>query len=187
LARNLHRPRRPPCSDRAPSRRRTPPTLDTIAASLVALIAALLPTSGRAWFLATSISSNQEKELIFLFVVLPFLVAGLVIAFVSWRSSHGPPPVRTSVILAEGQPAEAEVLAVKPLGSFLEVRPMVRFSLRVRPGGGEESFELEVVQSLPRGAFREIHTGDVVEVRLTADHTAGAIVWGWPPANTSSY
>jgi hypothetical protein len=115
-------------------------------------------------------------------VVLPFLVAGLVIAYVSWRSSHGPPPVRTSVILAEGQPAEGEVLAVRALGSFLEVRPMVRFSLRVRPGGGEEPFELEVVQSLPRGAVRDIHKGDVVEVRLTPDHTAGAIVWGMPPA-----
>ena len=130
--------------------------------------------------LATTLSSNQTKELVFLFVVLPFLVAGLVIAFVSWRSSGGPPPVRTSTILSEGQPAEGEVLAVKPLGSFLEVRPMIRFSLRVRARDDEEPFELEVVQSLPRGAAREIHAGDVVEVRLTPDHSAGAIVWSWP-------
>ncbi len=114
-------------------------------------------------------------------MVLPFLVAGAVIAFVAWRSKGKPAPIRTSTILAEGQPAEAEVLSVKPLGSFLEVRPMVRFLLRVR-SGGDEPFDLEVIQSLPRSAMREFHTGDVIEVRLTADRSAGAVVWGWPTA-----
>jgi hypothetical protein len=126
--------------------------------------------------LATSLSSSQSQELIFLFVVLPFLVAGAVIAFVSWRWKGKPAPVRTSAILADGEPAEAEVLSVRPLGSFLEVRPMVRFALRVR-AASEEPFELEVIQSLPRGVMREFHPGDVVAVRLTADHSAGAVVW----------
>lgn len=130
--------------------------------------------------LATTLSSNQSKELLFLFVVLPFLVAGAVIAFVSWRSKNKPAPIRTSTILAEGQPAEAEVLSVRSLASsFLEVRPMVRFLLRVQ-AGGDEPFDLEVVQSLPRAAVREFHAGDVIEVRVTPDHSAGAVVWGWP-------
>jgi hypothetical protein len=124
---------------------------------------------------------TQGQALVLLFFVLPFLVAGVVIALVAWRSSGGPAPVRTSAILAGGQPAEAEVLALKPLGTILDMRPMVRFSLRVNPGPNEEPFELVVVQSLPRAAAREIRPGDVVEVRLTADHSAGAVVWGGPP------
>ena len=125
---------------------------------------------------ATSLSSSQTQELLFLFVVLPFLVAGAVIAFVRWRWSGKPAPVRTSTILAEGEPAEAEVLSVKPLGSFLEVRPMVKFALRVR-AASKEPFDLEVIQSLPRAVLREFRAGDVIDVRLTADHSAGAVVW----------
>jgi hypothetical protein len=123
---------------------------------------------------------TQIQALIALFVLLPFVVAAGVIAFVSWRWKGRPPPVRTSTILAEGYAAEAEVLAVKTLGGFLDMRPMVRFSLRVTAGPGEAPFELEVVQSLPRDAVREIRAGDVVEVRLTADRSAGAVVWGGP-------
>jgi hypothetical protein len=115
-----------------------------------------------------------------LFVLLPIPVAAVVIAFVVWRSSGDPPPVRTSVILAEGEPAQAEVLAVRALGGPLDIRPMVRFSLRVSSGPDGPPFELEVVQSLPRGAIRQVHAGDVVEVRVTADRSAGAVVWGGP-------
>ncbi|HEY3811520.1 MAG TPA: hypothetical protein VGL49_08800 [Acidimicrobiales bacterium] len=111
--------------------------------------------------------------------MLPFVVAGPVIAFVSWRSSGTPPPVRTSTILAEGDPAEGEVLSVKLLGTFLDMRPMVRFSLRVHVDG-ESAFDLEVVQSLPRGVARDYHTGDLVELRLTHDRSAGAVVWVGP-------
>jgi hypothetical protein len=124
---------------------------------------------------------TQGQALVLLFFVLPFLVAGVVIALVSWRSSGGPTPIRTSTILATGQPAEAEVLAVKAMGTIVDMRPMVRFSLRVKTGPDEEPFELQVVQSLPRAAIRDIRPGDVVEVRLTADRSAGAVVWGAPP------
>jgi hypothetical protein len=125
---------------------------------------------------------TQTQALLVLFVLLPFPVAAAVIAFVAWRSSGDPPPVRTSVILAEGDPATAEVRSIKALGGLLDLRPMVRFSLWVDLGPDESPFELEVVQSLPRGAAREIHPGDLVEVRVTADRAAGAIVWGGPPA-----
>jgi hypothetical protein len=119
--------------------------------------------------------------LVLLFVVLPFLIAPLVIAFVAWRSSGQPKPIRTSVILAEGQPAEGEVLSIKPLGTIIDMRPMVRFSLRISAGRDEAPFELEITQSFPRSLVREFRVGDVVDVRVTADRSAGAIVWGGPP------
>jgi hypothetical protein len=119
--------------------------------------------------------------LLVLFVLLPFAVAGLVIPFVAWRSSGNPPPVRISEILAHGQPGEGEVVSVKALGGVLDMRPMVRFVLRVSVAIDEDPFELEVIQSLPRGVVREIRPGDVLEVRLTADRSAGAVVWGGPP------
>ncbi len=127
------------------------------------------------------LGATQTQALVVLFVLLPFPVAGAVIAFVSWRSSSDPPPVRTSVILADGHRAQAEVLSVKALGGFFDLRPMVRFSLRVSAGPDDAPYDLEVIQSLPRGAAWEIHPGDVVEVRVTADRSAGAVVWGAPP------
>lgn len=64
------------------------------------------------------------------------------------------------------------------LGGFLDPRPMVRFVLLVTANPTEEPFKLEVVQSLPRGATREFRIGDVVEIRLTPDRSAGAVLWG---------
>src|ERR1700730_9782588 len=80
------------------------PTLGCIATFLAA------PPAPRH---TSSLGSGQSKELLFLFLVLPFLVAGVVIAFVAWRSSGGPRPVLTSEILAGGLPAQAEILSVK--------------------------------------------------------------------------
>jgi hypothetical protein len=131
---------------------------------------------------AALVAATQAVELLLLFVVLPFIVAALVIAFVSWRSGDGIPPVRTSEILASGVPGEAEVICVKAMGGFLDVRPMVRIDLRVRADGGA-SFDLEVTQSIPRAVLRELSAGDVVEVRLTADHSAGAVVLGGLPSD----
>jgi hypothetical protein len=122
------------------------------------------------------LATTQALDLLLLFVVLPFVVAGLVIAFVSWRADGGAPPVRTSNILATGVVGEAEVVTVKPMGGILDGRPMVRIGLRVRAGTGAP-FDLEVTQSIPRAVLRGLHTGDVVEVRLTADHSAGAVVF----------
>lgn len=155
---------------------------------------------------------SQGLVLVVLFVVLPFVVAGGVIAFVSWRSGQQPAPLRTSEILRTGEPGRGEVLAVRNLGTILEVRPMVRIDLRVTPvhrptnasspdasspdagptdGGSSpamshpaapstpydgRSFEISVTQALPRAVVRGIAPGDVVEVRITADRSAAAVV-----------
>ena len=121
---------------------------------------------------------SQSEALVFLFVILPFAVAGLVVAFVSWRSSHGPAPVRTSQILAEGLPGEAKVTSVKiTTGPFMDPHPMVRIGLQVTSGFDEPPFDLNVVQSLPKDVARRLRPGDTVEVRLSPDRSAGAVVW----------
>lgn len=128
--------------------------------------------------LVSSLFGLPETEaLVILFVVLPFVLAALIVPLVMWRSSKGPKPVLTSEILAGGMAARAEVLSVRQLGGPFDVRPMLRFSLKVME---EEPFDLEVVQSLPRGAIRDFRPGDEVEVRLTADRGAGAVVWDGP-------
>jgi len=118
---------------------------------------------------------TQALALLLLFVVLPFAVAGGVIGFVSWRSKDDPPPVRTSDILATGDPGEAEVLTVKAMGGFLDARPMVRMGLRVQAGGATP-FDLEVTQSIPRSSLRDIRPGVRVEVRVTPDRSRAAVV-----------
>lgn len=120
---------------------------------------------------------NQNQALLLLFVVLPFALAALVIPFVAWRHKDDPKPILTSDILAHGVPGRAEVLSVKALGSILDMRPMVRFHLRVAGGAGEQPFELEVVQSLPRSVVPDFRPGDQVDVRVTEDRSAAAVVW----------
>ena len=131
--------------------------------------------------MAPLLGLTQAEGLVLIFVVLPFAVAAVVVPFVVWRSSRGPKPILTSEILASGIRGEAEILSMRTLGSILEVRPMVRFQLKVRPGPDEAPFDLEVVQSLPRSVISEFRSGDVVEVRFTPDRTAGAVVWGLSP------
>lgn len=124
---------------------------------------------------------SPNEALVVLFVLLPIALAAVLVPLMVWRSSRGPRPILTSEILATGLPGEAEILSVRPLGSFLEVHPMVRFVLRVVDGADSGPFELEVVQSLPRVVVGTFRPGDRVEVRFTPDHAAGAVVWGgWP-------
>ena len=128
-------------------------------------------------FLAALFGLSPTQALVVLFVVLPFAVAAVVIPFVAWRNSGGPKPVLTSDILAHGIPARAEILSVRQLGTIVDMRPMVRFVLRVTAPADGVPFELEVVQSLPRYAVRDFRPGDQVEIRITSDHAAGAVVW----------
>lgn len=120
---------------------------------------------------------SQNQALLLLFVLLPFLLAALVFPFVAWRHRDDPKPILTSEILAHGIPGRAEVLSVKALGSILDMRPMVRFQLRVGARADDQAFELEVVQSLPRGVVASFRPGDQVDVRLTPDRSAVAVVW----------
>ena len=146
------------------------PTLLAITSALPAPIASLF-------------GLPQGQALVLLFLVLPVALAVVVILFVSWRTSGDPKPVLTSEILAHGLPGEGEILSVKALGGILDIRPMVKFVLRVTAAPDEDPFELEVIQSLPRGVISEFRRGDIVEVRLTPDHSRGAVVWGiHPPA-----
>jgi hypothetical protein len=121
------------------------------------------------------VALTQVQALVILFVLLPFIVAGGVIAFVSWRSSGGPPPVRTSDILANGHEGDAEILAIRSFGGLLDTRPMIRLDLRITMGG-EPPFELQVTQSLPRPYARGLRTGDRVQVRVLADRAGAAVV-----------
>jgi hypothetical protein len=121
------------------------------------------------------VAITQVQALVVLFVVLPFVVAAGVIAFISWRSSDGPPPVRTSDILATGEPGEAEVLAIRSFGGLLDTRPMVRLDLRVTTAANP-AFDLQVTQSLPRPYARALRVGDRVEVRVLPDRSAAAVV-----------
>jgi hypothetical protein len=121
------------------------------------------------------VAITQVQALVVLFVVLPFVVAAGVIAFISWRSSDGPPPVRTSDILATGDPGEAEVLAIRSFGGLLDTRPMVRLDLRVTTAA-DPAFDLQVTQSLPRPYARALRVGDRVEVRVLPDRSAAAVV-----------
>ena len=115
--------------------------------------------------------------LLVLFVVVPFGVAAAVIWFVSWRSSKGPAPIRTSDVLRDGEAAPAEVLTLRNLGTILDVRPMVRVGLRISPSDGA-TFDLEVTQAVSRGGLRQIRVGDRVEVRYLPDRSSAALVTG---------
>ncbi|GAC1320721.1 MAG: hypothetical protein NVSMB12_20570 [Acidimicrobiales bacterium] len=115
--------------------------------------------------------------LLLLFVVLPFVVAGGVIAFISWRSGDDNAPIRTSDVLREGEPASAEVLTVRNLGTILDVRPMIRVHIRISPAVGA-AFELDVTQAVARSEVRRIRVGEQVDVRVLADRSAAALIAG---------
>ena len=121
------------------------------------------------------IALSQVQALVILFVLLPFLVAAGVIAFISWRSSGDPPPVRTSDILATGETGHAEILAIRSFGGLFDTRPMVRLDLRITPRDGDV-FDLQVTQSFPRAYARTLKPGDRVEVRVLADRAHAAVV-----------
>lgn len=123
---------------------------------------------------------SQTQALVILFLILPVVVAGILVPIMVRHNSGGTPPVLTRDVLAGGMPGEAEILSVRTLGSIVDLRPMVRFALQVTPAGGGDAFDLEVVQSLPRGVVGRFRKGDRVEVRFTPDHQHGAVVWADP-------
>ncbi len=120
-------------------------------------------------------SVSQSLALVALFVLLPIVVGGIVMALISWRAPRVPAGTRTSELLAHGEPGQAEVVAMRALGGFLDMRPMVRIQLHVHPERGED-FDLTVVQAVPRRQLDDVRPGADVVVRLTPDHSAGAVV-----------
>ena len=110
--------------------------------------------------------------LLLLFIGLPIVVAPVVIWLVARQSPELPPALRISELLEHGEPAEAELLAWKNKGPFLlDSRPMVACHISVR--GGEE---LVITQSIPRPVLNKFVKGMALDVRLSPDRTAGAIV-----------
>jgi hypothetical protein len=121
---------------------------------------------------------GTSEALVILFVLLPFVLAAIIVPLVAWRSRGSPKPVLTSDILAHGEPGRARIVAVRNMGTLVDVRPMIRFSLEVRAAGQNDSFGMEVVQAVPRSLVRDYKPGQIVDVRFTPDRTAGAIVLG---------
>ena len=129
---------------------------------------------------------SQATSLLLLFVVLPVLVGPLVVMIVSRRAPDSPGQYRTSDLLRDGEPANAELLDSQVKGTFLfDPRPMVAFRLEVHRGDGEP-FELTVTQSIPRAMLREFTPGMRLEIRLAADGSAGAIVLPDPESESGS-
>jgi hypothetical protein len=83
----------------------------------------------------------------------------------------------TRDILATGERAQGEIVSVKNLGTIVDLRPMVRVVLNVSTADADQPFELEVVQSFPRSVVYGLRPGEHVEIRLSPDRSAGAIVW----------
>ena len=117
---------------------------------------------------------TQSGALVVLFVFVPIVVGGAVMVFVA-RSGGPPPGTRTSEVLASGQPAQAEILAVRTLGTVLDLKPMMAMTVRVSPEAGEP-FELKVVQSVPRRLVHDLRLGETVQVRYLVDRSAAAVV-----------
>jgi hypothetical protein len=118
---------------------------------------------------------SATAQLLLLFVVLPLIVAPIVIAIVVRRAPTVPPGHLISELLENGEPAEAELIAWKNKGPFLlDGRPMVAFNLSVR--SEDEAYQLVIVQSVPRPLIGRLVKGMTLDIRVSPDHTAGAIV-----------
>ena len=112
--------------------------------------------------------------LLLLFVVVPVFVAVAVVALVQWRSPDVPAEHLTSELLRDGTPANGTLVEWHITGqSFLDRRPMVDFRVAVR----EDEPELSITQSVPRDVLRHMKPGMPVEVRLSKDGLAGAVVF----------
>jgi hypothetical protein len=115
---------------------------------------------------------SGTAALLLLFVVLPLVVTPLVVLVVVKRAPDLPDEYRISSLLDHGEAASAELLSWKNKGPFLfDSRPMVEYRLKLESGD-----ELAITQSTPRSVVARLQEGMTVDVRLSADHLAGAIV-----------
>ena len=112
--------------------------------------------------------------LLLLFVVMPVVVAVGVVALVKWRSPDVPAEHLTSELLRDGTPAKGTLVEWHITGqSFLDRRPMVDFRVALR----EDEPEVSITQSVPREVLHRMKPGMPVDVRLSEDGSAGALVF----------
>jgi hypothetical protein len=119
---------------------------------------------------------SRDVSLLLLFVALPVVVGIAVVVLVDRKGARPAPGMRTSELLAHGDAGRAEVLELRSLGTPLDVRPMVSFRLSVRTLENGDTFELTVVQAIPRRLIRDLGKGATVDVRVAADRSNAAIV-----------
>lgn len=109
-----------------------------------------------------------------LFVVLPIVLG---VAVIAWVQRHAPAVTaghRTSDLLRDGIPATGTLIDWRTPGqSFLDSRPMTTFRVTLH---GDEPVELSITQSVPRGVLSSMKPGMEVDVRLSEDRSAGAVV-----------
>jgi hypothetical protein len=118
---------------------------------------------------------SQTAALLLLFVVLPLIVTPLVVWIVVQRAPDVPAGYRISELLDHGEEANAELIEWKNKGPFLfDSRPMIAYRLSVRTDG--EPYELLVTQSTPRDVVARLEQGMTLQVRVSRDRQAGAIV-----------
>lgn len=115
---------------------------------------------------------TQGAALVFLFVILPVLLAVVVFLYVERHSEPYPAEHRTSNILREGTPSEATLLDWRlPPQSLLDRHPMVTFDVEVAGA------PMQIIQSVPRTVLRSLEKGMTVDIRLSSDAAVGAIVF----------
>lgn len=127
---------------------------------------------------------TQLQGLVILFVLLPIVAAAVIVPLMVRWLSKGPRPTLTSELLASGTPGEGRILRVRTLGNIFDVRPMIKFDLEATVQGGDQPFDLEVVQSFPRAMSGHFRPGDIVQLRVSPDRSAGAIEWGYEAPET---
>ena len=118
---------------------------------------------------------SQGVALLLLFVVVPVVAAVAVVALVQWRSPAVPAGHRTSELLRDGIRTTATLLDWHTPGqSFLDRRPMVSFRVAVHDAAAAE---LTITQSVPRGVLHRMKPGMPLDVSLSKDGLAGAVVF----------
>ena len=115
---------------------------------------------------------SANAALLLIFVVLPLVIAPVVVWFVVRRSPELPSQYRISSLLENGEAMRGELISWKNKGPFLfDSRPMVAFRVAV---DGEV---VEITQSVPRPVLARFSEGMMVEIRMSTDRRAAAIVF----------
>jgi hypothetical protein len=111
---------------------------------------------------------------IFLIVGLPLFFASLVFVPMALRAFH------THQVLANGLPAQAQVVDLTNTGNIINNLPVYRIALKVQPPGGE-AFTAAVQRTLDGANVLAFTPGRTLNVKYNPrDHSEVAIVYGAP-------